>query len=89
MQQGWVNRLWVNLVSIHGVPWSENITLLWWKIAASHPPIVGMLTKSKILQLTHCTLKKQWHYRSKKNNTNCVVTRRAILNPLLTTMSNL
>ena len=49
MQQGWVNRLWVNLVSIHGVPWSKNITLLWWKIAASHPPIVGMLTKSKIL----------------------------------------
>ena len=49
MQQGWVNRLWVNLVSINGVPWSKNITLLWWEIAASHPPIVGMLTKSQIL----------------------------------------
>lgn len=27
---------------------------------------------------------KQWHYCGKKNKTNCVVTRRAILNPLLT-----
>ena len=32
---------------------------------------------------------KQWHYCNKKNNTNYVVTRIAILNPLLIKMSNL
>ena len=57
MQHGRVDRVWVNLVSIHGMPWTENMTLLWWKIAASHPPMVRMLTKNKILQLTYCTLK--------------------------------
>ena len=57
MQHGRVNRVWINLVSIHGMPWTENMTLLWWKIAASNPPMVRMLTKNKILQLTYCTLK--------------------------------
>ena len=42
MQQGRVN-----LVSVHGVPWAENITLLRWKIVASHLPMVRMLTISK------------------------------------------
>ena len=46
MQQGRVN-----LVSVHGVPWAENITLLRWKIEASHLPMVRMLTISKILNL--------------------------------------
>ena len=27
MQHGRVNRVWVNLVSIHGMPWTENMTL--------------------------------------------------------------
>ena len=44
MQQGRVN-----LVSVHGVPCAENITLLRWKIEASHLPMVRMLTISKIL----------------------------------------
>ena len=39
----------VNLLSIHGVPWAENITLLRWKIVESHLRMIGMLTISKII----------------------------------------
>ena len=60
--------------------------LLKWKIAANHPPMVRMLTKSKVLQLTHCTQKNSGITAARKIKPT-VVTMRAILNPLL--MSNL
>ena len=79
--------VWFSLASIHGVPWSENITLLWWKIAASYPPIVRIRTK--VLYLTHCPLKNNGISAARKKSPDYVVTRKAILNPLLTKMSNL
>ena len=57
MQHARINRVWVNLVSIHGVTLVRKYKVFVVKNCRSHPTMVRMLTKSKILQLTHCTLK--------------------------------
>ena len=76
MQHARINRVWVNLVSIHGVTLVRKYKVFVVKNCRK-PSDHGQNADQKQNTPTHTLhAEKQWHYCSKKKDTNYVVTRR-------------